>query len=399
MSPLRFWSFCLCLCASVIAGAADQTTPAESPAEPAATSAPAAQAAPADASAELTLREQTIYVPYSKLPKVFEQPGRGVFLPYEEFQKLWEQARAALAKPPEVRPPVAALITEISSQATVGDEVVNVSATLKIELLTEGWHEVPVRLGDAAILAARQGDAPARIIAKPDIGYVLLLQKKTPEPEQVTVVLEYSKGFTKSPGQNVVSFQAPQAPVNQWQIRIPQAGVKVNVQPLVAATEQPPPAAVEGGPPPEPETVVMAFVGSAPRVQIDWTPKAEGATGLDALATVQTEQQVSLDEGVIRTRTQLVYTISRAELAVLSLEVPADHKVLNVFDANVQEWKADQDGESSRITVQLYQPARETQRLLVEMERFREDLLSEPIVVPVVRAAGEIGRASCRERV
>jgi len=86
-----------------------------------------------------------------------------------------------------------------------------------------------------------------------------------------------------------------------------------------------------------------------------------------------------------------VYTISRAELAELAIEVPADHKVLNVFDANVKEWKAETVEGVSKIAVQLYQPARETQRLLVEMERFSEDLLKDPIVVPVVRAAG-VGR-------
>lgn len=386
MPALRSWSFCLYLLIGAIATAADQPPAAETPV-PSADAAPAAEAAADD---ESILREQTIYVPYSKLPKVFEQPGRGVFLPYDEFQKLWAQARAALAKPPEVKPPVAALMTEIDSEAVVGDEVVQVTAKLKIELLTEGWHEVPLRLADAAILSARQGDQAARITVRPDQGYFLLLHKKTPAPEQVVVTLEYSKAFIKSPGQNAVSFQAPQAPVNQWRIRVPQAGVKVNVQPLVAASEEPPSAPPEGQAP-KPETVVRAFVGAAPSLQIDWTPKAEGATGLAALATVQTEQQVHLDEGVIRTRTQLVYTISRAELAELAIEVPADHKVLNVFDANVKEWKAEQAEDSSRIVVQLYQPARETQRLLVEMERFSETLLQEPIAVPVVRAVN-VGR-------
>ncbi len=126
-------------------------------------------------------------------------------------------------------------------------------------------------------------------------------------------------------------------------------------------------------------------------MQIDWTPKAEGAMGLAALATVQTEQQVNIDEGVIRTRTQLAYTISRAELAELAIEVPADQKVLNVFDPNVKEWKVEQAEALSKITVQLYQPARESQRLLIEMERFSDELLQKPIAVPVVRALA-VGR-------
>ena len=154
---------------------------------------------------------------------------------------------------------------------------------------------------------------------------------------------------------------------------------------------RPPPLPRAPAPKPKPETVVMAFVGAAPSVQIDWTPKAEGAMGLTALATVQTEQQVSIDEGVVRTRTQLAYTISRAELAELAIEVPADQKVLNVFDPNVKEWKVEQAGDLNKITVQLYQPAKENQRLLVEMEKFSDDLLQKPIAAPVVRALG-VGR-------
>ena len=50
---------------------------------------------------------------------------------------------------------------------------------------------------------------------------------------------------------------------------------------------------------------MLAFVGAAPMVRIDWTPKAEGATGLEALASVQAEQQVWINEGVTRTRTTL----------------------------------------------------------------------------------------------
>jgi hypothetical protein len=385
---------------------------------------------------EETVREQKVYVPYSKLQKVFEQHGQGVYLPYDEFQKLWAQARASLAKGPDYKPPVGALITQIDSEASAGDQVLQVNSKLKIELLAEGWHEVPLRLADAAILSAKIGDQPARLVAKPSVGYVLLAEKKGKNPEQIELVLQYSKAITKTPGQNSVSVQAPQAPVNQWQIRIPQAGVKVNVHPLIAATEAPKPAPPKPAPPtpappkpdaakpdpskpdtakpdaakpvakpdapkldtakpaaakPREETVVMAFVGAAPTVQIDWTPKAEGATGLEALATVQAEQQVTIDEGVLRTRVQLAYKISRAELPKLVIEAPADHKVLNVFDPNVKEWKVDTKEQVHTITVQLYQPARETQAVTVELEKFSEALAKGDVSMPVVKAVG-VGR-------
>ena len=49
---------------------------------------------------EDALREQSIYVPYEKLWRVFEQEGRGVFLPYERFMQLWQDA-AANPHPPK----------------------------------------------------------------------------------------------------------------------------------------------------------------------------------------------------------------------------------------------------------------------------------------------------------
>ena len=243
------------------------------------------------------------------------------------------------------------MITEIDNEATVSKDVVRVKAVVKIELLTEGWHEVPLRLADSAITEASIGGQPARIVSAGPAGYKLLLEKKGKKPEQIELTLNYAKGISKAPGLNSVSFEAPQVPVSRWRIRIPEPGVKVNVQPQIAATEtsigpaakrqtgeekKPAPeeqkaAAAEKKPAPAPapaqeETLVNAYVGAAPTVRIEWTPKAEGATGLEALASVQAEQRVTIAEGAMRTRCQLDFAISRADLRQVALEIPADQK-------------------------------------------------------------------------
>jgi hypothetical protein len=161
------------------------------------------------------IREQTIYVPYNKLRQVFEQQGRGVFLPYEQFQELWKRAQETLRAEPDRPSPVPALITEIDSEATVGQQVVSVTARLTLELLSEGWHEIPLRLADASIQSAQLGEQPARLLMQP-AGYSLLVHKKGDQPETQQLMLQYSKAFTKSPGQNRLTLQAPQAPVNRW---------------------------------------------------------------------------------------------------------------------------------------------------------------------------------------
>jgi hypothetical protein len=139
------------------------------------------------------------------------------------------------------------------------------------------------------------------------------------------------------------------------------------------------------------ETVVLAFVGAAPTVRIEWTPKAEGATGMEALASVEGEQQVWVNEGVTRTQARLAYAISRAKLPALSIEVPADQKVVNVFDANVRQWSVEKSGDAQKITVQLFEPAAGSQQVTVELEKFADQGNQKDVRVPVVKALG-VGR-------
>jgi hypothetical protein len=340
---------------------------------------------------DISLREQDIYIPYDKLRAVFEKHGRGVYLPYEKFEELWKAAQDKTRPAALPKPPVGAVITEIESEATIAKDVVQVTAHLKIDLLSEGWHEVSLRLADAAIAKATIKNEPARILGGANEEHRLLIEHKGKQPEQIELVLEYAHAISRAPGQNSVAFQAPQAAVNRWKVRIPQSGVKVNLRPLIAATEVPV-GTTENKKPAE-ETVVLAFVGAAPTVEIDWTPKAEGATGLTALASVQSEQIVWVQEGITRVRTNLLYTISRAELKELSLDVPAEYKVVNVFDPNVRQWSvaAASEGGTQKITAQLFEPAKATQAVVVELEKIAVQKRQQTLKTPVVKALN-VGR-------
>ena len=376
MSLTRRWLMVVALTAGVAAAAAglEAAAPAKPPAE-----------APEKAADEAKdLREQSIYIPFEKLREVFEKQGRGVFLPYEKFQELWKAARAKTAPPPEAKPPVDALVTEVSAVATVSEDVVTVDATVRIEVLKEGWVAVPLRLGDVALTGATLGEEPARIVADAKAGYKLLVETEGEAPERLDLSLSFAKAYTKAPGQNSVSIQSPRAPVSRWEVRIPESGVEVNIHPLLAATEVP---ADEAG---ADQTVVRAFVGAAPTVRIAWTPKAEGAKGLAALASVEVRQQTHLDEGITRTRADLAYEIRRAALARLQIEVPADTKVAGVFDPNVREWSVKTEDDVQTVTVELFEPAKADQNLVLELERFSDEA-ADRVQVPVIRALG-VGR-------
>lgn len=357
--------------------------PAGPQAQPETNAAAAAEMESDDTSKEAPLREQTIYVPYSKLRSVFEKEGRGVFLPYEKFQELWKAAQNAERRDPEPRPPVDALITEIRSLATVRSDALQVEAELKIDVLREGWHQVPLRLADAAIRQATLDNEPARLVRDAQGGYAVLVERASGDARTTFALkLEYAKAIQQSPGKNSVSVQAPQAPVNRWEVHIPEAGVKIDIHPLIAATQPP----ADNTTADASETVVIAFVGAAESIAIDWNPKAEGASGLDALVSVQAEQEVTIDEGVVRTRSRLTYQVSRSELGELRLQVPADQKVAAVYDPNVRQWEVKTEGDVQQIVVQLFEPATDAQHVTIELERFLPEDRQAQIDVPVVQA-------------
>ncbi len=337
--------------------------------------------------------ERTIYVPFSKLRDVFEKEGRGVFLPYEQFQALWKSAQEAKERKPDQPAPVDAIITSITSEAVALKDVVQVEARINLELIKKGWLKIPLRLRDAAIQSATIDDQVARVMAGDDGSYYLLIENKGDGPTDIQLVLRYSRVIIKSPGRNAVSFEAPQAPVNRWVVRIPEPGVKVNVVPMIAATEPVDASQVGSGQENKDErtepfqgTVVMAFVGASPQVSIDWTAKSEGAIGMTALTVVQSNQELYITENAFRTRVQMQYQINRGEMTELKIELPRDQKVVNVFDPNVRKWQVSDEGNLQEIHVQLFEPAKTTQGLTIELEQFVQGDSLKNILVPPIRA-------------
>ncbi|MDR0338464.1 MAG: hypothetical protein LBI18_15440 [Planctomycetaceae bacterium] len=321
---------------------------------------------------EKTVTEKTIYIPYEKLRNIFEQPGRGVFVPYDEFKILWDAARAKQPVKPSATLPVNAMITETFSTATIAEEVVRVESVVSIELLKDGWHEIPLRLADVAITKAMIGDEKAKILGSPDKGYRLLVEKKKIEDtenkerksEHLELTLHYAKSIEKSPGRNFVSFDVPQSPLGRWKIIVPESGVKIDFTPLVAAAEQ---TVAEN------QTIFEAFVGAVPNIQIAWTPKAEGATGLDALTSVQLLQQTTIDESILRTSARFDYSISRAAITNLAVRIPKDQKIAAVFDPNIRKWFVEPQDDTQIIRIELFEPAKEHQTVQLEFEQLRNN--------------------------
>jgi len=344
--------------------------------------------------AKAEIKERTIYIPFEKLRDVFEKDNRKVVLSYKEFNELWKAAQANAEPRPAAESKRSSIISQAESIAEIKDSVVAVDSTLKIELLSKGWSEVPIGLRNSAISSATIGDEDAKIVFDAKIGYKLLAKNDSDEPKKLELKLQYARAFQKKLGQSSVSFLAPQAPVNRWRIRIPQPQVKIDVTPLIAVTK---PMATNAGDEnsgendddefdPQKETVIYAFLGVAPDVTLTWNPKSEGASGLAAIVSAQTTQQVTIDKNVQRTMAQINYEISRAELSGLKIEVPADQKVTNVFNANVRKWDVETEDEKQVINVELFSSIKGSQLLTLELEKLTEEALRQDFSAAVINA-------------
>lgn len=339
-----------------------------------------------------TLREKTIYIPFEKLREVFEKDQRKVVLSYEEFERLWKAAREKSAEkklPAEKRQPI---ITQADSRAEILEDVVTVVSKLKVELLTKGWTEVPLGLRGAAIQSSRVGDKEARVIFDPKTGYRLLVNNETAEPKVIDVELTYARAYQKTPGQSSVTFEAPRAAVNRWRVRIGQPKVKIDIEPLIAVTRANPGKNAGNGSDVaekidlQKETVVYAFLGVAPQVTLRWNPKSEGASGLDAVVSAQTVQQIVIEKNVQRTQVQIDYEISRAELSGLQIEVPGDVKVTSVFNENIRKWNVEKKDDRQLVRIDLFSPIKGAHRFSLELEKLTEEALKQDYTSPLVSA-------------
>ena len=83
---------------------------------------------------------------------------------------------------------------------------------------------------------------------------------------------------------------------------------------------------------------------------------------------------------------QINYEISRAELSGLKIEVPADQKVTNVFNANVRKWDVETKDEKQVINVELFSSIKGSQLLTLELEKLTEEALRQDFSAAVINA-------------
>jgi len=336
--------------------------------------------------------EHTIYIPYQEFWKVFEQDNRGVFLPYEDYQKLMKAAEAAAEKHTP-SPMEGVLLKEVSGTLTAEPSVIRGEVTFKLEVFSEGWHEIPLQVREWTVTSATLNGKPARLKKKSG-NYVLLLEQKAEASPDHVLSLQFAMPYrkeSKSAGEagsqeHAVFFSLPEVAVSRWKLTVPGQQVEVNVPDSVAITRL---SSDQG-------TAVELFLGGHKQLDVRWLPEVEGAINLDAVVQAAVTQQIDLEPDRVRTQSVVALEIDRSTIEQVVISVAGTERVVEVVSPRLKSWSAVQEGNRQQITVLFQEPVKGNESIRVESERYERAENWQAPVLEVGGAARQEGRITVR---
>ncbi|MBI1348331.1 hypothetical protein GC163_18810 [bacterium] len=320
---LVFATLCLCLTAraqdsgsSPPASAVDASGKGESPPEP------------------------VIYLPYSELKAVFQQHGASVFLSFQDYLSMWEKAFPQVNRPPE-QPPVGGVITSANYVATVQQDLAQIEAQFDIQILKEGWVEIPVTFGEAAVGSVTGEPGPVFLRGTGNGTYALLFSK----PGQHKITLQLTARVRTAPEGRSFELQIPNVAITTFQLTVPDADQTIDLQPKLL--QEPVPGNDKA-------TQLKASLGSTDKVTVRWHPRVGTKPDMELLASATNATLITVADGLIHADSFFLVDVLRGQLQQLRVAVPKGQRILDVTsEARVKEWSVAEEAERQIITVEL----------------------------------------------
>ncbi len=316
-----------------------------------------------------------VYVPYEKLKGVFEKEKQGVFLPYGEFRRLWQAAQRAPAGVTEAPTPY--LVSTARFSGKVDSELASMKLELTVDILADGWVEVPLGLGDVAVADAsfaKPDTKPAPLLRVVNGQYRLLTRGKG----RRVLTVDFVRQLVTKPGLNVLGFKIPASAITTLELTIPEENMKVDVEPMLAASTEQVDAAGKKA------TRLRAFLGSSRTVKLSWKPKTQAAAELAPVVISDQFQHINVAEALISHEVRFAYDIRRRGVDSFTVQLPGNFRVTAVEGANISKWDIAAAGNAQNLTVSLFSSAKGSYALTVKMELFLKDAKVEVPLAPIV---------------
>ncbi|MCH8830933.1 MAG: hypothetical protein IID45_15275, partial [Planctomycetes bacterium] len=261
-------------------------------------------------------RERRIYVPFRNWQTLIAKDDPTVFLPYSEYLRLVKQAQRAAFRAP-LAPPTGAVVTEAHYVGRIEAGRALLTCTLTVRSLTDGWSEVPLRFGNAAIGKFSGADGKAILRGVGNGRYVIMLPSKG--THRVTLNLTATVN-TMQAGREF-SIECPSVGISTFDLTVPEAGQTITILPGLTSL---PVAAADK------TSRVRMGLNASTKITARWFPKTAVQPRSEPLATVRNLIRVDVSKDLLLTDSQLTYEVHQGALREIRLAVPLSHRILDI---------------------------------------------------------------------
>jgi hypothetical protein len=309
-----------------------------------------------------------IYVPYTKLEEVLGTDKERVMVPYQEFLELWKLKYGPKAEPG--KPPVPFVVESATYEGRVQEGIAAFQATLEIEVLGDGWQKVPLAFSKVAFEDVTVDGQPG-VLSPSGQGYELLLKGQG----RHVVAARFVAGIARGKEYATCAFDLPAVPLHKLSFRVPGKGTEIKLEPARAMT-----TTNEGD-----ETVLLAFLGAQPSVQLTWRYQPEEVHKEPPLIFATDLLALTVEERVLRGLLTFDLQVLRTPSADFRVRIPKGVQVLEVTGANLKTWGFADDARTI-LDVTLHEAVSGSYQMGVAFEAPFE--VPGPLPLPVLRLEG-----------
>ena len=295
-----------------------------------------------------------------------------VSIPWNELLQLIEKGKGAAD-----RPPVDFVFSPASYKAQVTDKGMKVLADVDVTLLTDGYALVPLGPADAGIISVTTGNDPAPVVLRDKTLFALLNGKGKKH-----LALTAERPVSADAGASRFELPLIPSPLVSLTVTIPATGLDVKV---------PGAAALQVNEDAKQTTVTAGYPGGA-TAAVSWKQRPAEAKQAARLYG-DTETLVSVERGLMRSRSKVKLQVERGSVKQVKLTVDPKAVVLTVTGTGVATWSeaAGKDaagGDAKTVTVEFGSAVDDERVIEIVTERdVPEQGGAMPVAPPAVEGA------------
>ncbi|MGA2253586.1 MAG: autotransporter-associated beta strand repeat-containing protein [Thermoguttaceae bacterium] len=315
-----------------------------------------------------------IIVPYDVKSKTGVQDADHLLVSYDRYVELWNRAYPDRKIDAHPAPLPYALSGATYSAVLEGEETLNITGHLQINVLVEGYVSIPLGLRGGVLARADLDAKPAQLKvvgAVPDPAVQTKGGKSPAAMDATLLVLQVSgKGTHKlemeirlklghQGGWRGTTGSLPTAPAATVTFRVPQSQTEVRLgQAIDRRTHETQ----------RPDETVETALGPGGALQLQWRPKvAEGQ--VDRGLTVQTASLLDVQEDGLRMALHVKLEFRRSQRDDFTLSLPLDYLVEKVAGSNVRGWEVRRAAKDQTVEVSLLKTAKDTEQFNIFLSR------------------------------